>query len=89
MTTLPQTTNVRLPRPMNGAIQVAAPGGGLVAGGGGAAASQQGASDVWRVIRTHIWLILIVTCIIAPAAGYGVNFFLARNYPRYTSTASR
>jgi capsular exopolysaccharide synthesis family protein len=72
---------------MNGAIQVAAPGGGLVAGGGGAGATQQGASDVWRVIRTHIWLILIVTCIIAPAAGYGVNFFLAKNYPRYTSTA--
>jgi succinoglycan biosynthesis transport protein ExoP len=87
MTTLPQTTNVRLPRPMNGAIQVAAPGGGGLLAGGGAAAAQQGASDMWRVIRTHIWLILIVTCIIAPAAGYGVNFFLARNYPRYTSTA--
>ena len=87
MTTLPQTTNVRLPRPMNGAMQVAAPGGGMVAGAGAGGANQQGASDVWRVIRTHIWLILIVTCIIAPAAGYGVNFFLARNYPRYTSTA--
>jgi tyrosine-protein kinase Etk/Wzc len=86
MTTLPQTTNVRLPRPANGAIQVAPQGGGgLMAGG--AVASQQGASDAWRVIRTHIWLILIVTCILAPLAGYGVNFYLARNYPKYTSTA--
>jgi capsular exopolysaccharide synthesis family protein len=38
------------------------------------------------VIRSHIWMILIVTCIIAPLAGWGANLFLAKNYPRYTST---
>jgi succinoglycan biosynthesis transport protein ExoP len=84
MTTLPQTTNVRLPRPAPGGMQLAGPGGGMTAGGI-AASTQQGAGDAWRVIRTHIWLILIVTCIIAPAAGYGVNMYLARNFPRYTS----
>ncbi|MDB5319525.1 MAG: hypothetical protein JWN40_1156 [Phycisphaerales bacterium] len=87
MTTLPQTTNVRLPRPVNGAMQVATPGGGGLVAGGALGATQQGSSDAWRVIRTHIWLILIVTCIISPLAGFGVNFLLARNYPRYTSTA--
>lgn len=85
MTTLPQTTNVRLPRPMAGGMQLAQPGGGMTVGGI-AAGTQQGASDAWRVIRSHIWLILIVTCVLAPAAGYGVNFYLAKNFPRYTSS---
>jgi len=84
MTTLPQTTNVRLPRPASGQMQIAGPGGGLAAANAGGN-TQQGASDAWRVIRTHIWLILIVTCIIAPAAGYGVNYYLAKEFPRYTS----
>jgi capsular exopolysaccharide synthesis family protein len=73
-----------LPRPMPGGMQLAGPGGGMTAGGI-AASTQQGAGDAWRVIRTHIWLILIVTCIIAPVAGYGMNFYLAKNFPRYTS----
>ncbi|HEY7117450.1 MAG TPA: hypothetical protein VH475_12755, partial [Tepidisphaeraceae bacterium] len=84
MTTLPQTTHVRLPRPMAGGMQLAAQGG-LAASGGGGTGSQQGANEVWRVIRSHLWMILIVTCVIAPIAGVGVNYFLARNYPRYTA----
>src|SRR5689334_10054473 len=83
MTTLPQTTNVRLPRQAGG-IQLAHPGGGLAAAGGGGAAVP-GGNDVWRVIRSHIWLILIVTGVIAPLAGFGVNKFLEIKYPRYTS----
>src|SRR5712671_4418999 len=85
MTTLPQTTNVRLPRPVSGGMQIATHGGGGLAAAG-AAGVQQGAGDAWRVIRSHIWMILIVTCIIAPLAGWGANLFLAKNYPRYTST---
>src|SRR5437763_7532293 len=84
MTTLPQTTNVRLPRPAPGGMQLATHSGGLAAAS--AAGVQQGAGDAWRVIRSHIWMILIVTCIIAPLAGLGANFFLSKNYPRYTST---
>src|SRR4051794_12859048 len=86
MTTLPQTTNVRLPRPMPGGMQLAGPAGG----GGGLAhavapATQQGASEIWRVIRGHIWMIVIVSCFLAPAAGYGANYLLAKYYPRYTA----
>lgn len=83
MTTLPQTTNVRLPRPAGGQIQLASQGGALATSA--PRAEQGGASDVWRVIRGHIWMILIVVCIIAPAAGYGLNYYLAKNYPRFTS----
>src|SRR5215218_9521044 len=84
MTTLPQTTNVRLPRQAGG-IQLAHPGGGGLAAGGGGAAAVPGGNDVWRVIRSHIWMILIVTGVIAPLVGFGVNKFLETKYPRYTS----
>src|SRR5438034_10172249 len=84
MTTLPQTTNVRLPRPMGGGIQLAGAGGALAAAGGGQQ-TQQGASEVWRVIRSHIWMILIVSLIVAPLAGYGAHIFLRAKYPKYTA----
>jgi len=83
MTTLPQTTNVRLPRPSSGAIQLA--GQGALGAPRDAAANSQGANEIWRVIRSHIWMILIVTCIIAPAAGLGVNYLLLKYAPRYTA----
>src|SRR5688500_16208507 len=84
MTTLPQTTNARLPRPVSGGMQLAGPGGGgaLATAQGG---QQQGASDIWRVIRSNIWMILIVAGILAPVSGYFANAFLAKNYPRYTA----
>jgi capsular exopolysaccharide synthesis family protein len=82
---LPQTTNVRLPRPASGGIQVAQQGGGGLAVGGGGAGAGQGSNEIWRVIRAHIWMILLVTLVIAPAAGFGVNTLLARKYPRYTA----
>lgn len=84
MTTLPQTTNVRMPRQAGG-IQLAQPGGGGLAVGGGGAGAVHGGNDVWRVIRAHLWLILIVTCVIAPATGFGINKFLEVKYPRYTA----
>jgi capsular exopolysaccharide synthesis family protein len=68
-------------------MQIAAghPGGGGLAQAGGPVAAQQGAGEIWRVIRGHIWMILIVTCIIAPVAGYVANFFLMKYYPKYTA----
>jgi succinoglycan biosynthesis transport protein ExoP len=84
MTTLPQTTNVRLPRPAQGGLQLAQQGGGLAIGGG-AGAPQQGANEIWRVIRSHLWMIILVAGVIAPVAGYGVNYLLAKKYPRYTA----
>jgi capsular exopolysaccharide synthesis family protein len=74
-----------LPRPASGGIQVAQQGGGGLAVGGGGAGAGQGSNEIWRVIRAHIWMILLVTLVIAPAAGFGVNTLLARKYPRYTA----
>jgi capsular exopolysaccharide synthesis family protein len=86
MTTLPQTTNMRLPRPAQGQIQLAGPGGGGTLGPAGAAQQQgQGSNDVWRIIRAHIWLIIIVAGIVAPIAGLAADWFLARHYPKFTS----
>jgi capsular exopolysaccharide synthesis family protein len=92
MTTLPQTTAVRLPR-SNGQGQqqqlapAISPGAGLAvygggAGGAGAGASAMTAGDVWRVIRAHMWLILFMV-VLAAVAGYGANYYLGQKYPRY------
>src|SRR6185436_18011681 len=84
MTTLPQTTNIRLPRPMSGGMQLAqgGPGGAL---GPLAAQGQSGGTDAWRVIRANLWWMLIVVCVFAPAIGFGINEVLKRKFPRYTA----
>jgi capsular exopolysaccharide synthesis family protein len=95
MTTLPQTTAVRLPR-SNGQGQQLAPaaspaaglalyGAGHGAPGAGGAAAAMTAGDVWRVIRGHMWLILFML-VLAAVAGYGVNYYLGLKYPRYRAT---
>ncbi len=86
MTTLPQTTAVRLPRSamaphlaINGGMALPGPTTAMTGG------SQMTGADVWRVIRTNIWLI-IVSLIVAGALGFGANWYLKKNSPRYTST---
>lgn len=78
MTTLPQTTSVRLQR--SGAPQIQIPGAPppLVQ-----SATMTGA-DAWRVIRQNMWLIALFL-ILALAAGVGAYMLLARYYPKYTS----
>src|SRR5690242_11204995 len=92
MTTLPQTTAIRLPRQAgstqlapsaaNGVRTLAVPG--MHGGGGGAAAGGMSGSDVWRVIRSHIWLILLML-VVSGVAGYFVNLYLSIHYPRFTA----
>ena len=77
MTTLPQTTNIRLPRPMQGGMQLAQGGHGGALG----APNPQGSNDVWRVIRANLWWMLIVVCVLAPVTGFGVNEVLKRRFP--------
>ncbi len=81
MTTLPQTTSMRLPTHV--------PGGALaqpmtpmpVAAAGG----QMTGADAWRVIRANLWII-IASVIVAGIGGYFLNMYLAANYPKFTST---
>src|SRR6266545_2579163 len=84
MTTLPQTTAIRVPQ--------RAPTRALAVGGPGhmmpmAQAEKHGltSSDVWRIIRGHMWLILVLL-IVSAVGGYFINWYLARHYSRYTAT---
>lgn len=87
MTTLPQTTSttLRLPRVPSGQM-AQLPHQSL---GHGAMAQpapfQMTGADVWRVIRSNIWLILISVLAFA-IGGYFLNRYLAQNHPRYTAT---
>ena len=90
MTTLPQTTGIRLPRPggasppmVAGGPMPLAHGGG---GGGGAAAAGMTAADIWRVLRANTWLIVILM-FVASVVGYGVNWYLAKYHSRFTAVA--
>ena len=84
MTTLPQTTTMRLPRPIGGAG-----GPPMVNGAIGqiqpavAHASMTGA-DVWRVIRSNMWLI-VGSLIAAGVLGFAANWYLARFHAKFTS----
>src|SRR4051794_33964737 len=93
MTTLPQTAPIRLPRTVTGG-QMPGQLGPIQAQvhpvfpmGGSAGQSQMGPADVWRVIRSNFWLILI-TLILFSVGGYLVNRFILRPYfSRYESAA--
>jgi capsular exopolysaccharide synthesis family protein len=84
MTTLPQTTAVRVPQTINptSAPPVAyVPGTAAPAGSRG----QMSGADVWRVIRANL-LLIIVMLALSGVGGYFLNRFLATNYPHYTTT---
>src|SRR5689334_10148773 len=90
MTTLPHTAPIRLPRQTGG--QLPSPNGnGHVtalahaqhpvfavphAGAGGA---QLTPSDVWRVIRSNLWLI-ILSLLVSAGAGVAVNQYILKPY---------
>jgi succinoglycan biosynthesis transport protein ExoP len=86
MTTLPQTTTLRLPRPAAGG-QLSAPAAiplGMLPPS--SSASQMTGADAWRVIRVNIWLVLLVT-ILCGVGGYFLYSWLLKNDPKYTATA--
>jgi capsular exopolysaccharide synthesis family protein len=85
MTTLPQTTPLRLPRP-SAPAQLSIPGPigpGMAAQA--ATGSQMSGADAWRVLRSHAWLIIIML-ILSAGAGYGINTYLKMYYSKYTAT---
>src|SRR5215203_2032754 len=86
MTTLPQTTALRLPRPSNGAAiaPVGPMGPGAPYGAAAAGGINMTGGDVWRVIRTNMWLI-IISLVVFGAAGFGLYRVLLKYYPSYTA----
>jgi capsular exopolysaccharide synthesis family protein len=82
MTTLPTTTPMRLPRPA-GATPLAMPAS--LAGQSNTNAFQMNGADVWRVIRSNIWLILGMF-VLSVGVGFGLNTYLARYHSSFTAT---
>jgi capsular exopolysaccharide synthesis family protein len=85
MTTLPQTTPIRLPRPGTG-TQLSLPTTAPVAvGGGQAPALGMTFGDMWRVICANAWLIILFL-VLSSVAGYFINDYLEKHDSTYTAT---
>src|SRR5215831_16081726 len=85
MTTLPQTSPMRLPRPASSHLAIPTSGAIGPAQPVQSAGNSMTAQDVWRVIRANLWLIIGLV-VLAAGAGYLLNQWLLTHYPRYTST---
>jgi succinoglycan biosynthesis transport protein ExoP len=83
MTTLPQTTPIRLPR-VAGSSQLAVPSG-TASVGVAAPGLQMSPGDVWRVIRANLWLIILLG-IVSAVSGYFLNGYLAAHFARYSAS---
>jgi polysaccharide biosynthesis transport protein len=82
MTTLPQKVALQLPRPAGASLPVSiAQHGGLPQG---ASAGGMTGNDVWRVIRSNLWLILLML-VVSSVAGYAINYWLNKYHPHYTA----
>jgi polysaccharide biosynthesis transport protein len=82
MTTLPQTTPVRVPPGLGPGLNFPLPG--APAGIPMPAVGMTGA-DAWRVIRANLWLIILLL-IVSAAAGYGAHRLLLKYHARFTSS---
>jgi polysaccharide biosynthesis transport protein len=82
MTTLPQKAALQLPRTAGASLPVSiTPHGGLPQG---PTASAMTGADVWRVIRSNLWLILLML-VLSSVAGYAMNYWLNKYHPHYTA----
>ena|GEM_PF-656878 len=90
MTTLPQAAPLRLPRPVSSS-PLAIPTGPVSPVAGMVAQVQSGAqmsgADVWRVIRSNLWLIIIMV-VVSAGIGYAANSWLQKYHSRYTSVGT-
>jgi tyrosine-protein kinase Etk/Wzc len=84
MTTLPQTSPVRYTRPATSGVPSLAGSGGAMGGGPIAPGTSMTASDVFRVLRQNLWLIL-AALVLSAIVGVALHFYLLRYHPKYTS----
>ena len=84
MTTLPQTTPIRLPRAGN-TSQMAVPGNAAPVSSVAVPQFQMSGGDVWRVIRANLWLIVLFV-VISGVAGYFANDYLEKHDSAYTAS---
>ena len=86
MTTLPQTTPIRLPRAGGSNSQLALPAGGGALAPVVTPSFQMSGGDVWRVIRANMWLIIIMLAVSSGAGLYAYRY-LAQHYSTYKASA--
>jgi capsular exopolysaccharide synthesis family protein len=85
MTTLPQPTAGRLPRPAHAASDGNGTVTALAAASSTPVALQMTPADAWRVVRSHAWMIAI-SVLVSAAAGVGLYKYLDRYHQRFTAT---
>jgi len=83
MTTLPQTTPIRLPR-AGSTSQLAVPVSSVPMAGGQPPAFSMTGGDIWRVICANAWLIALFVALSA-VAGYFANDYLEKHNSTYTA----
>jgi succinoglycan biosynthesis transport protein ExoP len=81
MTTLPQTTALRLPR-AGGQSHLALPANAPLAVAPAAGGSQLSMGDLWRIIRTNLWLMILMVAATG-TGGYFLNGWLEKNHTVY------
>ncbi|MDB5328600.1 MAG: hypothetical protein JWM57_4169 [Phycisphaerales bacterium] len=84
MTTLPTTSNFRLPRGPGPGGPMVPPTQPPTGGGPGGLAPALTPADIWRVLRGNLWLIAAIV-IVAIAVGIGIYTYLLKNDPKYRS----
>lgn len=82
MTTLPQTTPIRVPRPIPAGSLAMPPAAGGLAVGAGPQSGGMTMADILRVIRQNMLLILLAL-MAGGILGYFVNAYLERHYAKY------
>ncbi len=86
MTTLPQTTPIRLPR-AGTTSQLAVPTSSVPMQGGPAPAFSMTGGDIWRVICANAWLIALFL-VISSVAGWFANDYLEKHDAAYTTSGT-
>lgn len=87
MTTLPQTTPIRLPRAGTSSTQLAVPSSMVPVAGGPPAGFSMTGGDLWRVICANAWLIALFV-LLSAVAGYFANDYLEKHHSTYTATGT-
>ena len=82
MTTLPQKAALQLPRPAGASLPISIAQHGMIPQG--VAAGTMTGADAWRVIRSNLWLVLLML-VLSSAAGYGINYWLNKYHPHFTA----
>src|SRR5437868_6400972 len=84
MTTLPQTTPGRTQSAVPMPMSPVSPAGLFTGAHVAPAAGQMTPADVWRVIRSHM-LLIIFFAIVGGAGGWGAHYWFLKNLPKYRS----